>query len=210
MTARPLAAAFFLAALGLTASPAGAKEPLSIYVPTVDYPDGIRPDGAEHRVAVRYALALNGRVAECTVVRSSGLAALDAETCHILVTRARIRPDPDQVRGQFVFVWLGQDSASDPPPARGEPLPYDLARRITYLDYPPEARGQSGTVSYAVTVGPNGLPVRCAITHTSGVEALDRRTCDIVISRGIYIPSSDGGGPVIGVAHGRIRWVAPR
>jgi TonB family protein len=210
VTARALAAGFSFAVLGLTCPPAWAQEPLSVYVPTVDYPPDVRPNGSQHRVGLRYELDQGGRVAACTVVRRSGEPALDTESCHILAARARIRPEPGEMGGRLDFVWLGENSASDPPPARGEPLAYDLARRITYLDYPAEADGQSGTVSYEVSVAPNGVPAACTIARSSGVEALDRRTCDIVMTRGIFIPATDGNAPTYGVAHGRIRWMAPR
>lgn len=46
-------------------------------------------------VAVQVAVAPNGRVANCSAVRSSGTPALDALTCRLVVERARFRPAVD-------------------------------------------------------------------------------------------------------------------
>ena len=209
MSRRAPAAALFLGLSTLTGTPAWAQDILHVQVPTVDYPAGVRPDGSRHRVELRYELDRTGHVATCAVVHGSGLPELDAESCRILTTRARLRPQPDQMRGRLEFVWAGRDAPANAASARGEPLAYDLARRISDADFPHEAFGESGTTSYAVTVSPGGNPIRCVITQSSGVAALDRKTCEIVMTRSIYIPATDGTGPAYGIAHSQIRWVSP-
>jgi outer membrane biosynthesis protein TonB len=197
------------ALLTLPCAPAWAQDILNVYVPTVDYPRDLHPDGTKHRFTLRYELDRTGHVAACAVVHGSGLPELDAESCHILTTRARLRPQPDQMRGQLNFVWRGRDDPAGAASARGEPLAYDLARRISDGDFPPSAIGQSGTSAYAVTVSPTGMPMRCVITQSSGTEALDRKTCEIIMTRSVYVPATDGTGPAFGIAHGRIRWISP-
>jgi len=206
---RRLIAAFAVLA-GAAAAPAAAQEPRAVYVPAVDYPPEIRPGATGYLVRVRYELDRTGRVARCTLARSSGQPSLDSETCRILQARARIRPERGRMRGQLVFHWLGEASLSVPH-TRGEPLPYSLAQAISDSDYPLEAirRGESGTVGFEVTVSHNGAPRACRVTQSSGSEALDRRTCELVMERSAYIPATDGSGPLGGMSHGRIRWILP-
>jgi TonB family protein len=62
---------------------------------------------------LRYALLIDesGRVADCTIVETSGVAALDAQACILLKTRARFRnalgadgkPAKDAVAGNFIW-----------------------------------------------------------------------------------------------------------
>jgi TonB family protein len=206
---RAFAAALLFALPNLGGAAAWAQDLLSVQVPTADYPRGVQPDGSLHRVALRYELDRTGHVATCTVVHGSGAPELDAESCRILTTRARMRPQPGQMRGRLNFVWRRRDDPLGAGSARGEPLAYDLARRISDADFPREALGQSGTASFAVTVSPTGIPIRCVITESSGTQAFDRKTCEIVMTRSIYIPAVDGTVPTFGTAHGRIRWRSP-
>jgi len=203
-----LAAAFAFAASSLSGASASAQQTVRVFVPAVDYPSGVRPDSSEYRVGLHYELGPTGRVASCRIVEPSRQPALDAESCRIALARVLIRPQAGRMEGSLVFVWLGDASAGSIR-TPGEPLDYDLVGRISYLDYPAEARRRSGTTAYAVRVSPFGRPIDCTITQSSGVPALDQRTCNIVMTRGMYIPSTDGSRPVAGVAHGRIRWVAP-
>lgn len=191
----------------LAAAPVAAQEPRRVYVPAVDYPPDVRPGAAEYQVRVRYELNRAGRIARCTIARPSGQPSLDVETCRILQTRARIRPERERMRGQLVFTWLGEASLSVPH-TRGEPLSYSFAQVISDADYPAEAmrREESGAVGYEVTVSANGAPRACRVTQPSGSESLDRRTCELVMERSAYIPATDGSGPLGGVSHGRIRW----
>jgi TonB family protein len=209
VTPRPFAVALSLAVLGLACAPAWAQRPLGIYLLPIDYPPGVRPNGTRHSVGIRYDLDRRGRVATCTIARPSDEPELDAASCRILTTRARMRPEPGKMHGELEFVWLGESPASGGPTQPGEPLAYDLGRRIDAADYPEAAAGQSGQVAFAVTVSPAGRPIDCRITESSGVEALDNVTCAIVMTRAVYIPATNGRRPVSGVSHGRIRWVYP-
>lgn len=205
---RGAALALLLPVLAGTA--AAAQGPREVNVPAVDYPAGVQPGAREYRVRIRYELDASGHIATCSVVHSSGQPGLDAESCRIFQLRARIRPESGRMRGLIDFDWLGRASL-DRPYVRGEPLPYSFAQVIADTDYPAEAlrRGESGTVQYEVTVSATGAPRVCRVTQSSGSAALDRRTCDLVMTRSAYIAATDGGGLVDGIAHGRISWMLP-
>jgi protein TonB len=75
--------------------PARAKANLGRYVSDADYPsDAIR---REEQGATRFRLAVgpDGRVTDCTVIGSSGSAALDLATCRLMKSRARFAPAHD-------------------------------------------------------------------------------------------------------------------
>jgi TonB family protein len=90
-------------------------EPLtsvSTYVLQSDYPRVATRRAAVGEVQARVAVAADGTVSNCVVVRSSGDSALDQATCSAFVRRARMRPALNNA-GQpmpsiFVFskLWL--------------------------------------------------------------------------------------------------------
>jgi TonB family protein len=209
--ARALAVSLALATLNLICPSLAAQGGPDVSVSPVDYPPGVSPGDSERRVRLRYRLDQAGRVVGCGVIGRSGEPALDAESCRILTTRARIRSAPGQREGQISFLWAAEGQDKESPRMRGEPLAFNLVslHRIAVSDYPAAAHGRSGTVTYAVTVSPTGLPRDCTVTISSGVEALDRRTCDIIMTRAIYIPAEVDGAPTTGITHGRIRWQNP-
>jgi TonB family protein len=189
------------------AGPAAAQPPIrEIGIPGIDYPAGVTPGPVDYRVRVRYELGPDGHIADCAVARGSGQPLLDAESCRILQARARIRPERGTRRGQLVVVWLNADTLRRPF-VRGGPLAFALYQNMTTNDYPMAAvsRQESGTTTYAVNVSATGRPTACRVIESSGSEALDRCTCELVMTRGAYIPAADGPG----IAYGRITWRLP-
>jgi TonB family protein len=79
-----------------TASPlqhrATAKTSLARFISNNDYP-GLALE-SEQGGTVKFALLIgeNGRVADCTVVETSGVAVLDAQACAVLKSRAEFEP----------------------------------------------------------------------------------------------------------------------
>lgn len=72
-----------------------------------DYPGDLRrvwPRGA--RVAVAVRVQLDGRGTDCKINLSSGVAAIDAETCRLVESRLRFRPATDE-SGRPVVAWAG-------------------------------------------------------------------------------------------------------
>jgi TonB family protein len=204
------AAALFALLAGLMPAPATAQLTRSLSVNAVDYPDGVAPGATPYVVRVRYELAPTGRISRCTVAHSSGQPLLDAETCRILQTRARIRPEAGTMHGQLEFRWLGAESLR-PEHHRGEPIPFTFSEVLSPDDYPPAAmhREESGTVKYELLVSPRGAPVRCEVTGSSGSQILDARTCEIAMTRGAFIPAADDAGPLGGAYHNQITWRLP-
>ena len=61
----------------------------------VDYPASAKKNREEGVVGFRIKIGPAGRITDCTVLRSSGSAALDETTCRLLTERARFRPAKD-------------------------------------------------------------------------------------------------------------------
>ena len=79
-------------------------------------------------------------------------------------------------------------------------------------DYPLAAlrAEQQGTVSFRLSVGPDGMPSRCAITASSGSADLDLATCNLVLSRARFRPARDGSGqPIASAYSNRVAWRIP-
>lgn len=78
--------------------PRGSK---SGWMANVDYPSEALRAGEQGAVTVKLAVDTSGGVSSCDVVKSSGSASLDAETCRAVRRRARYTPATDE-RGQAV------------------------------------------------------------------------------------------------------------
>lgn len=82
-----------------------------------DYPRGLGEAGISGRVSVRYLVDEDGRVARCSITRSSGSAELDETTCRLIQQRFRFEPSRD-ARGNAVAAtvvesheWLSRDES---------------------------------------------------------------------------------------------------
>jgi protein TonB len=74
---------------------ARAAERVSGGIENKDYPRAALRSRAQGSVAVRYTVRADGRVAGCTVLRSSGHPLLDETTCRLIEKRFRYRPALD-------------------------------------------------------------------------------------------------------------------
>jgi len=87
-------------------------KPASEYILHSDYPRTTAKKGAVGEVQARAAVAADGTVSDCIVLRSSGDAALDEATCGAFVRRAKMRPARGRsgrpMASVFVFskLWL--------------------------------------------------------------------------------------------------------
>lgn len=70
-----------------------------------DYPRDAGEAGTSGRVGVQYLVAVNGRVTDCEITRSSGSPALDDTTCRLIMKRFRFDPSRD-AQGRAVPAWL--------------------------------------------------------------------------------------------------------
>lgn len=88
----------------------------------------------------------------------------------------------------------------------------NIGRWVTSNDYPAEALAQraEGTTTFAVTVSADGQVIDCKIRESSGSEALDRRTCELVSLRAWFEPAIDSEGRATdGYYSNRVRWSVP-
>lgn len=67
-----------------------------------DYPKQAADNREEGIVGFRLTIGPSGRIADCTILRSSGSALLDQATCRLLVKRARFKPARDE-EGKVTF-----------------------------------------------------------------------------------------------------------
>jgi TonB family protein len=81
---------------------------------------------------------------------------------------------------------------------------------ITDNDYPPRDHDKEGTTRFELLVGPNGNPISCTTTLSSGHAVLDKATCDAFLRRARFTPVKDASGnPTTGRYKGSVTWKAP-
>jgi TonB family protein len=88
----------------------------------------------------------------------------------------------------------------------------DLMAIFSTDDYPSSAirREEQGTVAYRLQIDRRGRVGECRIIQSSGSEALDRATCDILSSRARFNPARNSEGQRVEDEYsGRIRWELP-
>jgi len=91
-------------------------------------------------------------------------------------------------------------------------IPIDPNSWIWYNDYPTEAlrREVGGTVVAALTVDPSGKPTRCDVVVSSDFSDLDKTTCERMLARARYRPSTEqDAGARLRRAVERVRWIIP-
>lgn len=75
-----------------TVKPARAKANLASYVSDEDYPPNAERNEEQGTTRFRLGVGPSGQVTDCTVIGSSGSAALDSATCRLMKQRARFTP----------------------------------------------------------------------------------------------------------------------
>jgi protein TonB len=75
----------------------------------------------------------------------------------------------------------------------------DLRTLFSADDYPASAQaaGAEGTSQASITIGPDGRVASCSIIRSSGNNALDAATCNIIRRRAKYIPARDSNGNAV-------------
>ena len=103
----------------------------------------------------------------------------------------------------------GSGHAGDGAGAGGVTRARLLAGTIGPRDYPKAERSArtGGVVTIAFTVTPDGRVEGCAVTRSSGNQALDRITCQLIEARFRYTPARDAAGSPVSERRGwRQRW----
>jgi TonB family protein len=81
---------------------------------------------------------------------------------------------------------------------------------ILNTDYPARNQDKEGTTRFELIVGPDGKPVSCTTTLSSGHELLDRTACNAFVKRAKFSPAKDeAGNPTTGRYKGSVTWKAP-
>lgn len=77
-------------------------------------------------------------------------------------------------------------------------------------DYPPSQHDKEGTTRFELLVGPDGRPVSCTTTLSSGYRTLDDTACNAFLKRARFSPAKDAdGNPITGRYKGSVTWKAP-
>lgn len=81
---------------------------------------------------------------------------------------------------------------------------------ITDRDYPASNHDKEGTTRFELIVGPDGKPLSCTTTVSSGYDVLDRAACNAFVKRARFSPAKDAdGAPTTGRYRGSVTWKAP-
>lgn len=143
----------------------------------------------------------------------------DAPPLHLVVPVPFLPPTPEGRQGPVpstgTSTGSGTGSGSDGEGngngnGGGDDIPpRQIKGRLKYSDLPPELRGNVArigvSVRYAVDV--DGRVRQCSISDSSGNEALDRRTCDLIKQRFRFEPSRDRDGrPVCSIIEETHQW----
>ena len=125
-----------------------------------DYPAAALRAEQQGTVRVRYDIGVDGRVAACTVMASSGSAALDSATCQLLTRRYRYRP---ATRG-------------------GVPVASSMTRRITWrLPEDPVIQFAQGRFTWTVTASPAGTTACELSLDGTAFRELDEGNCRVPV-----------------------------
>jgi protein TonB len=85
-----------------------ARLPAQQVITAADYPASARAMSAQGQVGFVLTVGVDGRVADCTVTRSSGSAALDSATCRLMRSRGRFTPARDSTGNPVVATIADQ------------------------------------------------------------------------------------------------------
>ena len=84
---------------------------------------------------------------------------------------------------------------------------------IVQANYPQEslARGEQGTVHFAVDLDEDARIESCVVTRSSGYARLDAATCDLIVLHASFAPAATEDGKRVATTRtGRIAWNLPQ
>jgi TonB family protein len=210
--------------IAVPAVPAVPRGSLDRLISNQDYPASAMRAGETGVVEATLTVGLNGRVTHCTVVVSSGSAALDSATCRLLRARARFTPARDSDgaprygAAAVRIVWgdpqVGASAAPQVhfPPVQPPRPRAPLASLIGRQDYSLGMLGDPprGPVELRLAVDAIGRVEGCTITRSSGSSAIDSATCRLLRQRARFTPAVDPSGNLTaGEVWTRIDWPPP-
>lgn len=83
---------------------------------------------------------------------------------------------------------------------------------VTTEDYPSRALRyeEQSVVGFQLHVDPTGVPTSCKVVETSKSDALDTKTCNLLMERARFAPAlDDAGNPTEGSYRNSVRWTIP-
>lgn len=121
----------------------------------------------------------------------------------------------DGIRLALICGFLAFSSPSvandDEEPRIAEPV-NDPGEWVGPSDYPvlEGLNGKTGVTSFKLQIDSGGRPVTCEVTNSSGVPALDTKTCETVLARARFKRAKDRNGRFVNsVYSNKVRWVLP-
>lgn len=200
-------------AAGVAVEPPRLLNPLEA-VSAADYPRQALRRREQGRATIDLKIEASGEAAECEIVKSSGSAALDHQSCALFADRGRFAPARDRtgaaIEGsiQRIVEWrIEGESAAVAHFASPQML--NGPQMITSDDYPVEAieAEEQGTVTARITVDERARATGCVVANSSGSATLDSETCRLLVKRGKFKAAEDATGKAVaGEYHQRITW----
>ena len=200
---------YFLAAAA-TVPKATAIDPASWFSPN-DYPTDALKKGVEGSVTFDVEVDPEGKPTGCRITVSSGNQSLDQTTCDLVQSKGRFIPAAGPAGKPVAGHYSSRANWVLKPVAPGGPTAtaIDPGSWFTSDSYPMEARkkGLEGAVAFDVDVDSQGKPTACRVAVSSSYQVLDEATCNIVLSKGRFIPAKGPDGkPIAGHYSKRTVW----
>jgi TonB family protein len=181
-----------------------------------DYPRAALRAEQEGRVGVLLSIDPAGRVTDCSILASSGVALLDRHSCDLLKRRIRFTPamtrgrKPAPDRWNYSIEWKLPDIKWVPQPEQRTNEPWNMFTESLYprearprddaeswvrpKDYPRRLRERFVGADVALTIGSGGHVMDCQVTDTSGSPEWDRTLCSILRRRARFDPARNDAG----------------
>jgi periplasmic protein TonB len=115
----------------------------------------------------------------------------------------------------FAFLLASTTLTAEPnsPAMSSPPQPAESPALWVKLNDMPHDLVLSGGVAvvrFTLAIDRAGRVTNCAVTNSSGIEALDRQTCSLMTQRAKFKPATNAAGrPVSGDWSSSIRWQQP-
>ncbi len=152
-----------------------------------------------------YRLAIDGSVHDASLVRSSGVSALDQAA--LACANGAHRPQAFVAGAPAEITWTGGIRWASGRPVFFDPSPDGAFAAACNLYYPSHAvmRGQQGTAVIGFRIGMDGLPTDETVVASSGSASLDEGS-EKCIDSFRYFPATRNGKPVKIDRSVRIDW----
>ncbi|HXH54083.1 MAG TPA: energy transducer TonB [Sphingomicrobium sp.] len=102
----------------------------------------------------------------------------------------------------------GASAATGERKAPAPPIGAD-SEGMFFVSYPKVSlqRGEQGVVHYRLDVAPDGRPMSCSVTKSSGHRRLDNLTCAAAVHLARFTPATNAKDfPIPGVYDGKVSW----